>query len=72
MELSMVQTIGSLKWFDKEITTPCGEEAIKGSLSSPCGDDKRKTMKDAYKANIIKQHIEATKNDEYYFAQVTG
>ena len=29
-------------------------------------------MKDAYKANIIKQHIEATKNDEYYFAQVTG
>ena len=33
---------------------------------------KEKTMKDAYKANIIKQHIEATKNDEYYFAQVTG
>ena len=28
--------------------------------------------KDQYKVNIIKQHIEAMGNDEYYFAQVVG
>ena len=29
-------------------------------------------MKDAYKVNVINQHIEAAKADEYYSAQLTG
>ncbi len=29
-------------------------------------------MKDSYKAGIIEKHIEASKKDEYYLAQVTG
>lgn len=29
-------------------------------------------MRNAYRANIISQHIEAAKKDEYYHAQLTG
>ncbi len=44
----------------------------KAAIHPLMGMIKGKNMKDSYKAGIIEKHIEATKNDEYYNAQVTG